>query len=589
MDPNLNGAEPKETISYWKRFSPTKQELYLVLKSFSKKEWILFFAVAIFFFVSTLNLLTFLNNKISVEVPSYGGELSEGIIGTPRFINPVLAISEADHDLTSLVYAGLMKKTTNGDIVPELAESYEISGDGLSYTFVLKNNLSFQDGKPLTADDILFTINLIKDPLVKSPRRVSWEGVSVQKIDETSVKFTLKQKYFPFLESTTIGILPKHIWKDLTPEQFGFSDFNTNAVGAGPYEIKTVTKNSSGIPNYYGLSVFKDYSLGRPFIDNITIHFYPNQGDLITAFDNGLVQNVSSVDAKNTSALKESGYKVLRTPLPRIFAVFFNQNQNQIFTDKSVRKALSVAVDKDRITKEVLFGYGTAIETPIPGIAVPAKAGGVLNRYEKAKQILLSAGWAFNEKEGVMEKKNKKIVTQLKFSLSTGDVPELKDTAKLLKEDWEKIGVKVDLKIFEIGDLNQSIIRPRKYDAIFFGEIIGFNGDPFSFWHSSQRNDPGLNIALYTNNKADKILESLRGTLDKKDRESYYLEFEKEVEKDVPAVFVYSPDFTYLVNENLNGISLGNITIPSDRFAGIKDWYLKTDKVWKPFVRFSTR
>ena len=188
-----------------------------------------------------------------------------------------------------------------------------------------------------------------------------------------------------------------------------------------------------------------------------------------------------------------------------------------------------------------------------------------------------------------MEKKNKKIVTQLKFSLATGDVPELKDTAKLIKEDWEKIGAKVDLKIFDVGDLNQNIIRPRKYDALFFGEIVGFNGDPFAFWHSSQRNDPGLNIALYTNTKADKILESLRGTLDKEDRAVKYLDFGREIEKDVPAVFVYSPDFTYLIDENLSGIALGNITIPSDRFAGINNWYLKTDNVWRPLARFSTR
>lgn len=589
MNPDSSGAEPKESIPYWQRFSPTKQELYLVLKSFSKKEWLLFFALAVFFFIATLNLLSFVNNKISLEVPSYGGELSEGIVGTPRFINPVLAISEADHDLTILVYAGLMKKTANGNIVPELAKSYQVSSDGMSYTFILKDGIYFHDGNPLTADDIIFTVNTIKDPLLKSPRRVSWEGVSAQKINDLSVKFALKQKYFPFLENTTIGILPKHIWKDLTPEQFGFSDFNTRAIGAGPYKIKTVTKNSSGIPNYYELASFKNYSLGAPFISLITIHFYPNQADLITAFDNGIVKNISSVDAKNTSILKESGYRVLKAPLPRIFAVFFNQNQNQIFTDRAVRNALSTAVDKGRIVKEILFGYGSAINTPIPDIASPAKREDATDRYEKAKQVLLSSGWVFNEKAGVMEKKTKKIVTQLKFSLATGDVPELKDTAKLIKEDWEKIGAKIDLKIFDTGDLNQNIIRPRKYDALFFGEIVGFNGDPFSFWHSSQRNDPGLNIALYTNTRADKILESLRGTLDRKERTSKYLDFEREIEKDVPAVFVYSPDFTYLIDENLGGISLGNITIPSDRFAGIKDWYLETDKVWKPFARFSTR
>jgi len=569
---------------------PAKEELLLVFKSFSKKERWMFFVLGGLFFISTLFALSALNSLASVRLPAYGGELIEGIVGTPRFVNPVLALSDADRDISSLVYAGLLKKTPDGEIVPELAERYEISDDGLTYTFTLRDDLYFHDGVPLTADDVEFTVTKVKDPLVKSPRRAAWEGISVEKLDERTIKFTLRQKYFLFLETATLGILPYHIWKDLTPEQFSFSDFNTQGIGAGPYRIENVHKNSSGIPDFYELRSFDRYPLGEPYITRLIVRFYPNQQELITAFDNGIVQNANSIDAKQTSALKKSGYRVEQTSLPRIFGVFFNQNQNQLFAEKAVRRALTEAVDKEYIIESVLFGYGTAIAGPVPGLSEETVRIASTTRAENARTILENAGWTWNEDERVMEKKVRgKPSTKLSFSLSTGDVEELKETARLLKEDFERMGAQVELKVFDVGDLNQNVIRPRKYDALFFGEIVGFDSDPLPFWHSSQRNDPGLNIALYTNSKADKILEELRGTLDSVARLAKYRAFEEEIVNDVPAIFVYSPDFTYLVTDKLQGLSLRNVTVPSDRFLGVKDWYLVTDQVWKPLAGFASR
>ena len=558
----------------------------MVFKSFSKKERVIFFSILAFFAVAFLMFLSTVNGLISVRMPVHGGEISEGITGTPRFVNPVLAISDADRDLTALVYSGLMKKEPDGNIVPDLADKYEISDDGLSYVFTIREDAVFHDGTPVTADDVEFTVGRVKDPLVKSPRRVNWEGVSFQKISDKIVKFTLKQKYFPFLETATLGIIPKELWKDLTPEQFNFSDFNTKGIGSGPYQISSVSKNSSGIPASYVFKSFQRYTLGEPFIDKITMRFYPNETELITAFDNGIVNNINSIDPEKASILKESGYRVEKSPLPRVFAVFFNQNKNQIFADIAVRKALSAAADKDRIIREVLYGYGTAINAPIPEISAAANRSGD-DRTEEAKKILSAAGWTLNEEDGVMQKKTKKETVRLAFSLDTGDAPELKKAAELLKEDWEKIGASVELKIYEIGDLNQNIIRPRKYDALFFGEIVGFGSDPYPFWHSSQRNDPGPNIAIYTNTKVDKILEELRGILDGDKRAEKYQEFGNEIEKDYPAVFVYSPDFIYLAGKNIGGISLGSITEPKDRFLGVRDWYITTENVWKIFSRWA--
>ena len=182
-----------------------------------------------------------------------------------------------------------------------------------------------------------------------------------------------------------------------------------------------------------------------------------------------------------------------------------------------------------------------------------------------------------------MERKTKKGTEILSFSITTSDVPELKNTATMIKERWEELGAQVELKIFNISDLNRTVIRPRKYDALFFGEIIGRESDPFAFWHSSQRNDPGLNIALYANIAADKLLIEGRENSDKNERALIYKKFQEEIREDIPAVFVYAPDFIYIVSKKIMGIDTGTITVPSERFLDVHTWFIETERQWKFF------
>lgn len=577
----------------WSRFHaviPTKEEILLVLKSFSMRERYIIFAVALWCAASFFWALDATNRLLSDDVPTTGGELVEGIVGTPRFVNPLLAISDADRDLTALVYSGLMKKNPDGSLSPDLAAGYEISPDGLSYTFTLKEDARFHDGTPVTADDVEFTVNRAKDPLLKSPRRASWEGVTVEKVSDHVVAFTLKQSYFPFLENTTLGILPKHIWGGLNSEQFSFSDFNVEGVGSGPYEVHGVRKSSSGIPNYFELRAYRHYVSGEPYITTLKFNFYPNEAELIAALEKGAVKNASAINSEAAARLVTQGFRVETAPLPRVFGVFFNHNQNAVFADRSVRLALDAAIDKERIIEHSLSGYASVIDSPLPSlVSSDDESGTTTDRAAKARDILERGGWKWNEEAAAWEKKKGKETTRLSFSLSTGDIAELTETARLIAEDWETVGIGADLKIFETGDLNQNIIRPRRYDALLFGEIVGFNPDPLPFWHSSQRNDPGLNIALYTNAKADKALEEIRTTLDPEKRAEKYAQFEREVRQDAPAIFLYAPDFIYVVGKDVRGLELGNVTVPSDRFMAVEDWHIVTDRVWKPLARWATR
>jgi peptide/nickel transport system substrate-binding protein len=276
-----------------------------------------------------------------------------------------------------------------------------------------------------------------------------------------------------------------------------------------------------------------------------------------------------------------------------VFGLFFNQNQNQIFIDKAVVRAIDQAIDKDQIVKEVLFGYGEVINNPIPPNLIPYDnaAKNTTARSELLQKIqndLAKDGWKKDE-SGFLEKtttdKKKKVVKKLEFSISTGNTEELTKTAMLIKKDLADIGIKVDIKTFETGNLNQNVIRPRKYDALLFGEIINHESDLFAFWHSSQRKDPGLNVALYTNAKVDKILEDAFVTIDEASRTKKYILFEDEIKKDMPAIFLYSPDFIYVTSKNLKNFEMKSIISPADRYLNIYSWYLNTEDVWKIFVK----
>ncbi|MCK5060150.1 MAG: hypothetical protein KAR00_03360 [Candidatus Pacebacteria bacterium] len=565
---------------------PIFERLNKIFDAFSVTEKLIFTALFAICFLASLSLAAQVNNAFLVEIPSHGGTLEEGIIGIPRFINPLLEISDTDRDLTALVYSGLLKASPDGKLINDLSEQYTISPDERVYTFKIRDNVYFHDGAPVTAKDVQFTIEKAQDPFLKSAKRANWDGVEVQILGEKEVSFILRQPYAPFLENATIGILPKHIWKNATVDQFAFSSFNTEPIGSGPYRVTSVRQNSSGLPVRYHLTASSRYALGEPYIENLIIEFYPNEEALVDAYQKGHIEAINGISPATAETLKEKGVSIAHSPLPRIFGVFFNQNQQTLFAEKAVRSALDTALSKEQIVNEVLFGYGTPITGPIPPTIFPETSLYIesASSTEEAIEILEKAGWERND-NGIMEKKGK----GLQFSVSTSNVPELKATANIIKKEWEKIGAVVEVKIFESGDLNQNVIRPRKYDALLFGEIVGRDLDLFPFWHSSQRNDPGLNIALYTNITTDKLLDSARVTLDPKERLQKYIDFEAEIEFDIPAIFIYAPEFIYVPSSRVKNINLGKITVPHERFLDIHNWYIETEKVWEFFVRNRTR
>lgn len=564
------------------------------LRSFSASGRALFLFFAGMLVISSGGLLYLLNAHFLVAVPAYGGSFTEGIIGTPRFINPILDISDADRDLTQLVYSGLLRADPKGDYINDLADSYTISPDGRTYTFLLKKNATFHDGSPVTADDVVFTVAKTQDPELKSPQRANWSGVSVQKVDQYTVQFTLKSPYAPFIENLTLGILPKHLWQDITDDEFPFSELNTAPVGSGPFKVTGASRTSSGIPSSYALSAFSHYAPGRPFLNTINFRFYQSEAELAQALKSGDIEAAAGISPATLASMPQ--LPETHSPLNRVFAVFFNQNQSSVLRNNEVRQALSDSIDRNDLVKKILGGFGTPLTGPIPPSMLPETTSiaaaaplSTDDRIQAARQALLRSGWSAGP-DGHLQKivgsGKKAQTTTLAFSLATGNVPELRAAAEYLRQTWEKVGAKVDVQIYSQGDLSQNVIRPRKYDALLFGEVIGRELDLFAFWSSSQRVDPGLNVALYTNSTADSILQKLRETSDDSARQKLYTQFNGELQKDNPAVFLYAPDFVYSMPKDIHGLTLGLIETPSDRFLSVSSWHRETDRVWPLFANY---
>lgn len=517
---------------------------------------------------------------------AYGGTFVEGILGEPRLINPLLSqTNDADRDLVSLIYSGLLKYNEEGKLVPDLAKSYDISSDGLNYTVFLNENAKWHDNgigdaeRRVTADDVVFTVRTAQNPDYASPQRISWQGVEVEKINDYTVIFKLKNKYAQFLNNLTIGILPEHIWQEVKPINFAISDFNLKPIGSGHFMFDKLKKNRLGRIASYELVAFKDHFAQRPYIDKIELRFFDSEDEMIEAYNRNEIENLSVVSAQNLNKLKfRKRINIQQVKLPRYFGVFLNQNQSKVLSDKNVRLALNHATDRPALVQKILGGHGIIVNSPMIGGILDINSDVKSFEFDaaKARDILSAGGWGNPDENGTLTKNNEK----LSVTITTSTWPELVEVANILKEQWHAIGVNVEINSLPISQLQQ-IIKERTYPSLLFGEILNIDPDPFSLWHSSQKREPGLNLALYDNKAADTLLEEARQTLNPLERMRKYDDFQKLVIEDIPAIFLYSPYYLYGQAKRVQGFNTHIISMPSDRFANVENWFINTDRIWK--------
>lgn len=549
--------------------------------SFNERYLVVGLALTALLALASIPITTY--RHFTTEVPAQGGSLIEGALGTPRLVNPLLAqTNDADNDLTSLIFSGLYRYNGQGVLVPDLAKTMpEITPDGLSYSITLREDARWHDGVPVTADDIVFTVQTAQNADYGAPAtvRAPWVGVQAQRISDHVVQFRIDAKYAQFSNNLTLGILPKHLWQDIKPINFSLSELNIKPIGSGPFRFKSLTKDNLGHIISYKLEAYNQSHLGRPKLDSIEFRFFDSEDGIIDAFNANDIDNVGYISGNNISKLKfKSRINLEEINMPRYFSVFFNQSQSKALSDKNVRLALNYATDRVDIINRTLNGKAFLVNSPMIGgiLDINPNVGTYNYDPEQAASILQTSGWNIGA-DGIRAK-NKD--NRLELTITTSTWPELMTVAQAIKEQWEKVGAKVTLQTLPISEL-QTVIKNRNYQTLLFGEILPLDPDPFVLWHSSQKRDPGINLALYDNATADKLLEEARQTLNATERKQKYDDFQRILLEDIPAVFLYSPKYLYGLSDDVQGFETALIAVPSQRFTNITNWYVNTQRIFR--------
>lgn len=498
-------------------------------------------------------------------------------MGQPQSLNPLFSpLNDADRDISELIFCGLLKYNKEGEIVKDLAKDYKISKDGKTYEFILKDNLFWSDGNEIQSDDIVFTIETLQNPEVQSPLRIIWREVKIEKVNKKTVKFILPHPYPPFLENFTLKILPSHIFKNLEPRTL-FLNPPPEIVSSGPFQVREIEKNQEN--KITRISLDRNPYYGKEsFLDEIGIIFVENEKDFPNLKEKA--SSFAGISPWQKSIFKEN-FNLYSLSLPRYFALFLNQN-NKILSQKEIRLALALATPKEEIIKKVLLGQGRQVHGPfLPENKIKDKIQKYKFDLDQARRILDKAGWQDRDKNKIREKslEDKKEVMPLKFNLYTIDQRELKETAQIIQEKWEEIGVKIEIRALEGEKLRQKYISERKYDILLIGQGVYIKVDPYPFWHSLQKEYPGLNFSSYQNNEVDKLLEKLREETDEKKREKMLQEIQQKITEDIPVIFLYSPNYLYTVKKEVKGIDGKYIIDPSRRFINVENWYILEKRV----------
>ncbi len=537
--------------------------------------WILGLSLLIFLVaVQTLNL----SNYFQTLQPVPGGNLNEGILGGYSNSNPIYASSAVDQSVSSLVFAGLMRYDNNNHLVGSLASSYTVDSSGLNYTFILRPNLKWQDGKQLTSSDVKFTFDLIKSPDAQSPLFSSWQGIIITTPNISTVVFSLPNPLSSFPYSLTTGILPEHILKSIQPANMRTIDFDTiTPIGSGPFKL-TAVKTSGITPQTskqtIELSAYGDYWQGRPKLDQIRIQAFNDQSAMTSSFNSKTIDSMSGLT--DFPASKNKNTIIYSFPLTAANMIFFKTSSG-VLADKNVRNALLQATNQKQIISSL--SYKTkAVNEPLLEDQLGYNKGYAQHSFNlsNANTILNSDGWIMS-KDGYRYKGG----TKLSISLTSSDSSESLRNANLLKSQWKAVGLDLKLNILNESNLQYSISY-HNYQALLYGISLGVDPDVYVYWDSSQadpRSPFRLNLSEYSSASADGSLQAGRTRLDPGLRVIKYQPFLTAWQSDAPAVGLYQPRYLYLSNSKISGLAASSINSSTDRYNNVVNWEIRQAKV----------
>lgn len=542
-----------------------------VFFAFSPKEKIAFVVAAIATIISGGVLLAIFLIKNTQSIPVSGGEYVEGIIGQPAYVNPVLAESDVDKSLVKLVFSNLF----------EISDKIEVNENNKTWNIRLKEGIRWQDGHKLTSDDVIFTIKAIQNPSLASPLAKNWEGVVPERLSEIELSLSLVAPY-AFFENNLkrLYIVPKHIFADVEPANWRLSNYNLTPLGSGPYEFVSYQRQLNGFIENYNLKASASYFRGKPLIEKFTLRFFRETSELAKAFDDGRIDGFMAGMAPSVSFRRPANEFSFQLPL--YYAIFFNQSKNPVLKNIEVRKAINLAIEKKVLLNEILKGEGEVSWGPIHPFSAyyNPELSSVVPAKEEAIRILEEAGWSKGE-DGIYERRGKEKKELLELSLSVPSIDFLTKTAEFVKKSLEETGFKIKIDKWSSERFFDLVIKNRDYEMLIFGNLLNNEADLVNFWHSFYRFHPGLNLSLWSNKKADLLIEKSRRDLNFESRLKSLKEIQELIALDAPAVFLYSPNYLYITTKNLNGVKGGLVSDLSERFLDVKDWYLNSALILK--------
>jgi len=511
----------------------------------------------------------------TVLIPDYGGTYVEGVAGNTRYVNPLLcAYNDVDRDLVALLFNGLTVADSQGQILPDLADSWEISPDNLSYTFHLRTDVRWHDGTPLTADDVVFTVDVLRSPDFPGQAELAdlWRAVNVERSDPHTVRFTLPEPFAPFLSYTTIGLLPAHLLSNVPVDQLPEHPFNRHPVGTGPFAVGEIT------PKHALLLANESYYLGRPYLDQIEFRFYPDHQSVFGAYRRGEIHGIARVPPELVAeALAEDNLRVYSAPLAGYGLVFLN-SERPVFQEEEVRLALTLATDRQRIIDQILEGQAIIANGPVFPFSWAYEVDAWHYEYDpgKARAVLENAGWTDQDEDGVREKDG----LTLQFALLTNDDAVRIEMINLLTRQWAQIGVRAVPQTAGVAGVVRDFLAPRSYDALLYEwHRLPVDPDPYPRWHSTQTLGKGQNFTAYVSERADLIMEEARRTTALEPRRALYGELQRILAEDVPTVPLYHPVYSYAVDKRVHAVQVGPMQDNSDRFRTVAQWYIILKRV----------
>lgn len=512
----------------------------------------------------------------TILVPDRGGVFREGVVGNPRYLNPfVCDRNEVDEDLCTLLFRGLTRIDQHGRVVPDLASDWTITDEKV-YTFRIRQDQYWHDGRPVIADDVLFTLGILQNPdVVEIPNlAILWRTVKVEKVDDYTVRFTLSAPFSPFLDYTSIGLLPQHIYGNVPATDLASKPLNGTPIGSGALMIEMMAADRIRLkpsPFYAGIS---------PYISALEFHFYPDHPSLLTGYMADQIDGIGRIlPAEFPVAAAQDDLALFSAIQARFLSITFNMDSANVpfFGDKAVRQALYYGLDRDGLVKDVAAGLGVVAHSPLlpENWAYNAQIPHYTYNPDQAKQLLDSAGWVDSNSDGVRDKNG----TPLQFLLYSSDEALQTALIQRIASDWQAIGVKAVPTPISFVSLMSDFLQSRKFDAALTVWDIPGDPDQYWLWHSTQIEEGGLNYAGWRNDEVDELLQKGRSITNETERKALYGRFQQIFAEDAPALLLYYPVYTYGVNKRVQNVQIGPLNRPAERFVSFSDWYIVTRRV----------